>query len=60
LCIEIGRGDFPPPSSLVPSLPATLDRWFLRVLVRDPAARFDSAKEMSRAFAFAVAGRDFQ
>jgi serine/threonine-protein kinase len=37
----------PPPSSIWPDVPPSLDRTVLRGLARDPAHRFDSAREMA-------------
>jgi eukaryotic-like serine/threonine-protein kinase len=44
-----------PPSRLAPFLPPEVDRFFERALARDPAGRFQSAREMAEAFA-ALAG----
>ena len=38
------------PSEVMPGLPPELDAWFAQALNRDPAARFESAKEMASAF----------
>jgi formylglycine-generating enzyme required for sulfatase activity/tRNA A-37 threonylcarbamoyl transferase component Bud32 len=37
----------PPPSSLVPDLPASVEAVVLRAIAKDPAARFQSATEMA-------------
>ncbi|MDI1475541.1 serine/threonine-protein kinase [Polyangium sp. y55x31] len=50
VCIAIERGSFMPPSQRRPGLLPTLDAWFLRALARDPAQRFQSAKELADAF----------
>ncbi|HVK66508.1 MAG TPA: serine/threonine-protein kinase [Polyangium sp.] len=50
VCIAIERGSFMPPSQRRPGLMPTLDAWFLRALARDPAQRYQSAKELADAF----------
>ena len=45
---------FPPPSSHHAGLPIALDAWFARVLAKDPADRFATAKEMSEAYRAAL------
>ena len=55
VCIAIERGTFVPPSQRRPGLMPTLDAWFLRALARDPAQRFQSAKELADAFLTALA-----
>jgi serine/threonine protein kinase len=45
------NGAFELPSTLVPSLPATVDAWFVKALQRDPAGRFGGAKELADEFA---------
>ncbi|MDI3292065.1 serine/threonine-protein kinase [Polyangium sp. 15x6] len=55
VCIAIERGSFVPPSQKRPGLLPTLDAWFLRALARDPAQRFQSAKELADAFLAALA-----
>ena len=47
LLIKISIGDIPVPSKIFPSLPANFDAWFLRACDRDPAKRFQSAREMA-------------
>ena len=47
LLIKISIGDIPVPSKVFPSLPANFDAWFLRACDRDPAKRFQSAREMA-------------
>jgi serine/threonine-protein kinase len=43
---KVRAADVPPPSALVPSLPAGLDALVLRALARDPADRFAWASEL--------------
>jgi serine/threonine protein kinase/class 3 adenylate cyclase len=58
LLIQICTDPVPPPSKLQPDLGPEVDRFFERALSRDPARRFDSAREMSAAFAeICAAGR---
>jgi serine/threonine-protein kinase len=45
----------PVPSELVPGLPAPLGAFFDRALHRDQGQRFDSARELAKAFSAAVA-----
>ena len=47
IAIAIERGKFPPPSTVVPSLPPAVDAWFLRAFKREPKDRFSSAREMA-------------
>jgi serine/threonine protein kinase len=47
LLIKISIGDIPVPSKVFPSIPANFDAWFLRACDRDPAKRFQSAREMA-------------
>ncbi len=54
VCVAIERGVFIAPSQRRPELLSTLDAWFVRALARDPAARFQTAKEMAEAFVAAV------
>ncbi len=54
VCIAIERGTFVPPSQRRPGFMPTLDAWFLRALARDPAQRFQSAKELADAFLAAL------
>jgi serine/threonine-protein kinase len=42
-------GEVAPPSSLVPDISPELDAVVMRGLARDPAARYDTAREMARA-----------
>ena len=50
LFAAITQSTSPPPSSVQPSLPPTLDAWFVKALAREPDDRFGSAKEMAAAF----------
>lgn len=43
------HGSFPPPSAVVPGLPAALDAVLARALARSPAQRFQRAGELARA-----------
>jgi serine/threonine-protein kinase len=47
-------GEVPPPSSIVPDLPAKLDAVVLRGLARNPETRFRNAKEMAEELESAV------
>jgi eukaryotic-like serine/threonine-protein kinase len=48
----------PPPTDLASELPVEVDHFFERALAKDPAQRFQSAREMANAFAaLANAGR---
>ncbi|WP_437317627.1 protein kinase domain-containing protein [Sorangium sp. So ce385] len=51
LFISICTDAFPPPSSLVPGLLPGFDAFFERALAKDPAQRFQSAREFVAAFA---------
>ncbi|MGZ3420155.1 MAG: serine/threonine-protein kinase [Polyangiales bacterium] len=51
LTLAIHHGPIPVPSSLVPELGPSFDAWFARACARDPAARFESAKQMAQALA---------
>jgi len=57
LSVAVHLGVFPAPSTVRPDLPAAVDAWFARMLKRDPAERYDSAKEMADAFEAAAHGR---
>jgi serine/threonine-protein kinase len=54
LVLKICSEDAKPPSSLEPSLGPEMDAFFVRALDRDPAARFQTAREFARAFAVAA------
>ncbi len=43
----IAAAELPVPSRMRPDLPATFDTWFRRALERDPAKRFQTAKELA-------------
>ena len=47
LLIKISVGEMPVPSKVLPSAPANFDAWFARACDRDPARRFQSAREMA-------------
>jgi serine/threonine-protein kinase len=53
LIVAITSRPHAPPSSLRADLPPDLDAWFDRALAKDPAARFQSARELSDSFAMA-------
>jgi len=44
----------PVPSQVLPSLPPEVDAWWLKAASRDPAARFQTAKELSDALGVAL------
>jgi CheY-like chemotaxis protein/class 3 adenylate cyclase len=50
LMVGICMDPFPPPSSLVPSLPAGVDAFFAKALAKAPEKRFQTAAELSAAF----------
>ena len=52
----IATGPIPVPSQIRPDLPATFDVWFEKALKRDPAERYQSAKELAEALANAFRG----
>jgi serine/threonine protein kinase len=47
LLIKISVGEMPVPSKVLPSVPANFDAWFARACDREPARRFQSAREMA-------------
>ncbi|MFO0679327.1 MAG: protein kinase [Polyangiaceae bacterium] len=49
LLVKICVSPLPVPSSFVPELPKEFDAWFAKALEREPAARFQSAQELSEA-----------
>jgi eukaryotic-like serine/threonine-protein kinase len=53
LLTQISSGDVPELHGLDPDLPAALDAWCENALSRDPELRFQSAEELSDAFAHA-------
>jgi serine/threonine protein kinase len=54
LLVAVTTRDLPPPSTFVPSLPATVDAWFVTALAKAPELRFGNARDMADAFAFAT------
>lgn len=54
LMLAIVAGPLAPPSSIVPALGPEVDAFFVRALARNPKKRFQSAREMGRAFAALV------
>ncbi len=52
----IAKRPVPDPSTLVPTLPSSLDELFRHALRREPAQRFQSAELFGRAFAAAARG----
>jgi serine/threonine-protein kinase len=56
VAVAVYAGEFPLPSTLRPGLPPAVDQWMARALVRDPAARFGSAKEMAASLEQAAGG----
>lgn len=45
--VQLAKSAPRPPSRIVPSLPAAIDDFFARAFARDPAARFQSARELA-------------
>ncbi len=58
LAVRITRDPLPMPSKLDESLSAAVDAWFAKACAREPADRFQSAREMSDALAAAFAMPD--
>jgi serine/threonine-protein kinase len=56
LLIKITLGELPIPSKVLPGLPPAFDAWFAKACHREPAQRFDSARELAEALARAVRG----
>jgi len=54
---QVVHEDPPPPSSLTPGIPATLDRIVAKALTKDPAQRYQSADDMMTDLAAAGASR---
>ena len=50
LCVALLNAEFVPASELRPELPAEFDAWFAKALHKNPAERFDNAREMALAF----------
>lgn len=48
--VQICTGVIPKATSIAPDLPAYVDDFFARALARDPAERFQSAREMAQTF----------
>ena len=55
LTLAVHKGEFVLPRSHRPDLPGPLDDWFRRALAAEREHRFQSATEMARSFAHAVA-----
>ncbi|MEZ4301030.1 MAG: serine/threonine-protein kinase [Polyangiaceae bacterium] len=58
LLVKICTEPMPPPTSLAPDLPPSIDAWFARATRRSPGDRFQSAAEMSEALAAALPATD--
>ncbi|MDI3290010.1 protein kinase [Polyangium sp. 15x6] len=56
LGVAVHTGTFHLPSTLRPDVPPAVDAWFQRMLRRDPAERFGTAKEMAEALEQAILG----
>jgi serine/threonine protein kinase len=54
--VRVCTDSCPPPSFVVPEIPAAVDAFFVKALTREPAGRFQSAQEMADAFTAAVSG----
>jgi serine/threonine protein kinase len=54
LCVRINDARFVPANELRADLPHAFGLWFARALARDPAERYQSAKEFAAAFAAAA------
>lgn len=54
LCMAFEQNLFKLPSEHDPSIPAAVDAWFKKAFQRKPENRFESAKEMVRAFFHAI------
>jgi serine/threonine-protein kinase len=50
----IAAAQFPTPTRMRPDLPAGFDAWFRKALERDPADRFQTAKELADGLALAL------
>ena len=48
--VQVCTDEAPAPSTIAPELPPRLDGFFVRALARDPAHRFQSARELAEAF----------
>jgi serine/threonine-protein kinase len=56
LCVKLLEAQFEPPTKLRADLPVAVDVFFAKALSRDPAQRFQSAREMATALARAAGG----
>ena len=54
IVIRVCIDPIPPPSEMNSDLPASIDRFFVRALERDPDARFQTADELMMAFMMAA------
>ena len=54
---QIAGAPIPKPTKLRPDLPASFNAWFLKALERDPAKRFQNAKDFAEGLAEAFAGQ---
>jgi serine/threonine-protein kinase len=55
--VKICADPAPAPSTILPELSPAVDRFFARAFEHDPSQRFQSARELARAFTAAVEGR---
>jgi eukaryotic-like serine/threonine-protein kinase len=56
--VEVCTAPIPVPSHIAPDLGPVVDRFFERALAREPAARFQSARELAEAFASLAGAQD--
>jgi serine/threonine-protein kinase len=54
LLVQIIVNPVPVPSQVAPGVPRTFDAWWVRAAARDPAQRFQSAKELADALSVAL------
>ncbi|APR84665.1 Adenylate cyclase [Minicystis rosea] len=54
LLIKISMGEIPVPSKVYPGVPVPFDPWFAKACERDPAKRFQSAREVAVSLAAVV------
>jgi eukaryotic-like serine/threonine-protein kinase len=52
----VHKKPLPKPRDLNPTLPPKVDDWFAKACARDPAERFQTARDLAEAFALAVIG----
>ncbi len=52
----IHKAPLPKPRDINPTLPPAVDAWFLKACARDPAARFQTARDLAEAFELAIVG----